>query len=83
MALLGSPFPIELSDGLQFAQLGEWEWVNRFNGLDSSLDPAAHSEQLAFQRRELRRLLRGLRVPRRHLPQLSDRVSRVVAESRR
>ena len=48
MALLGSPFPIELSDGLQFAQLGEWEWVNRFNGLDSSLDPAAHSAYAAW-----------------------------------
>ena len=48
MALLGSPFPMEDSDDLPVPALGDWEWVNKWNGLDNTLEPAAHSAYAAW-----------------------------------
>jgi ribonuclease HI/exonuclease III len=47
-ALLGTSFPMEPSHDQPYPQLGEWEWVNQYQALDKTLDPAAHRAYAAW-----------------------------------
>jgi ribonuclease HI len=48
MALLGAPFPLELSDDHPWAQLGDWDWITQYNSLDNTLEPSAHGAYAAW-----------------------------------